>query len=482
MTATEIGLIGCGVMGCNLARNIAGKGYVVRLFDCDAARLTNCLEKAGTNDRLLTAGDVPALVTALPTPRIVMLMVPAGDPVDACINDLLPHLDAGDIIIDGGNSHFADTMRRCQHVESHGQLFVGTGVSGGEQGALLGPSIMPGGSPAAWERIRTIFQAIAARTADGTPCCDWIGPGGAGHFVKMIHNGIEYGDMQLICEAYHLLRYGAGLSLDELSDVFADWNRGMLNSYLIEITADILAHREADGTPTVDIILDSAGQKGTGKWTAHAALDAGQPLTLIGAAVFARFLSALKDERVAAAEKLRGPDPNFTTDRDAFVKQVEQTLYAAKIVSYAQGYQLMRAVAAEQRWPLDYGAIALLWRGGCIIRSAFLEDIKRAFGRDPHLVNLLLDPFFQEAVARAQPAWRQVVTTGVQLGIPLPALSAAIAYFDGYRCKSLPANLLQAQRDYFGAHTYQRVDRPSSAVFHTDWQSNRNGNDGSSGA
>ncbi|MBU0750941.1 MAG: decarboxylating NADP(+)-dependent phosphogluconate dehydrogenase, partial [Gammaproteobacteria bacterium] len=369
---------------------------------------------------------------------------------------LLPHLTNGDILIDGGNTHFPDTTRRTHHVEQHGKLYIGTGVSGGEEGALRGPSIMPGGSPAAWPHIKPIFQAIAAKTADGTPCCDWVGPEGAGHFVKMVHNGIEYGDMQLICEAYHLMKTGLNLTLDQMRDVFDEWNAGELNSYLIEITRDILGYRDEHGDAVIDRILDAAGQKGTGKWTAAAALDAGQPLTLIGEAVFARCLSALKAERVRAAKVLAGPPPRFEGDAQAAIDNLRQALYASKLVSYAQGYQLMRAVAHQHAWNLDYGGIALLWRGGCIIRSAFLDRIKEAFDRDPKLVNLLLDPFFSDVLLRAQTAWRRTVGHAVRLGIPMPAMSAALAYFDGYRSEWLPASLLQAQRDYFGAHMSPR--------------------------
>jgi 6-phosphogluconate dehydrogenase len=396
-------------------------------------------------------------------------MVKAGAAVDSFIEKVLPHLDDGDIIIDGGNSHFPDTIRRTEYVEGKGKLYIGTGVSGGEEGALLGPSIMPGGSPAAWEHVKPIFQAICAKTDDGEPCCDWVGENGAGHFVKMVHNGIEYGDMQMICETYQMMKEGLGLSNQEMHEAFAEWDKGELNSYLIEITRDILGYKDEDGKDVIDLILDTAGQKGTGKWTAIEALNLGQPLTLIGEAVFARCLSALKEERVAASKVLSGPKPKFSGDKKSFINDLRQALYASKIVSYAQGYQLMRAAAAEHKWNLNYGGIALMWRGGCIIRSIFLGKIKEAFDKNPDLTNLLLDPFFKDAVEKAQPAWRNVVTTAVQMGIPIPATSSALTFYDGYRHERLPANLLQAQRDYFGAHTYERVDKPRGEFFHTNW-------------
>lgn len=398
-----------------------------------------------------------------------MIMVKAGAPVDDMINTLIPHLEKGDIIIDGGNTHFPDTDRRTALVESKGLLYIGTGVSGGEEGALLGPSIMPGGSPAAWPEVKPIFQAIAAKVDDGTPCCDWVGENGAGHFVKMVHNGIEYGDMQLICEAYHIMRDLLHMSADEMHHVFRKWNEGELDSYLIEITRDILAFKDEDGEPLVDKILDTAGQKGTGKWTAVTALDVGIPLTLIGEAVFSRCLSALKNERVAASKILSGPGTTFNGDKKAFINDLKEAVYASKIVSYAQGYQLMRAAAGEFGWKLNYGGIALMWRGGCIIRSAFLGKIKEAFDNNPDIPNLLLDPFFRTKVERAQAGWRNVVSVGLVNGIPIPAMTSALCYFDGYRCEKLPANLLQAQRDYFGAHTYERIDKPRGEFFHTNW-------------
>ncbi|MGA2071730.1 MAG: decarboxylating NADP(+)-dependent phosphogluconate dehydrogenase, partial [Sedimentisphaerales bacterium] len=402
-------------------------------------------------------------------PRKVMLMVKAGQAVDDFIEQLLPHLENGDIIIDGGNSHFPDTIRRTKYVESKGKLYIGTGVSGGEEGALRGPSIMPGGSPAAWTSVKPIFQAICAKTDKGEPCCEWVGENGAGHFVKMVHNGIEYGDMQLICETYHLMREGLGLSNAEMHKVLAQWNQGELNSYLIEITRDILAYKDEQENEVIDLILDTAGQKGTGKWTVVTALDSGQPLTLIGEAVFGRCLSALKDERVKASQVLKGPKAQFKGDKAKFIDDLRKALYASKIISYAQGYQLMRAAAKEYGWNLNYGGVALMWRGGCIIRSAFLGEIKKAFDKNPNLENLLLDPFFRKAITKAQASWRRVVTTAVKLGIPIPAISAAMAYYDGYRHDRLPANLLQAQRDYFGAHTYERVDKPRGEFFHTNW-------------
>jgi 6-phosphogluconate dehydrogenase len=398
-----------------------------------------------------------------------MLMIKAGGAVDEMIETLLPLLSPGDIIIDGGNTHFPDTNRRTAMVESKGFLYIGTGVSGGEEGALLGPSIMPGGSRAAWPFIKPIFQAIAAKVEDGSPCCDWVGENGAGHFVKMVHNGIEYGDMQLITEAYQIMRDLLHLSADEMHSIFRDWNEGELNSYLIEITRDILGFKDTDGKPLVDKILDTAGQKGTGKWTGIAALDLGIPLTLIGEAVFSRCLSAVKDERVQASGILKGPVPVFNGDKAGFISDIRDALYASKIVSYAQGYALMKAAAEEYKWKLNYGGIALMWRGGCIIRSAFLGKIKEAFDNNLSITNLLLDPFFNDKVAKSQQGWRRVVSAAVTNGITVPAISSALGYYDGYRCEKLPANLLQAQRDYFGAHTYERTDKPRGQFFHTNW-------------
>ena len=465
----DIGLIGLAVMGENLILNMESKGFTVACYNRTTSKVDEFVSGRAKDKRIVGCHSVEALCASLKRPRKVMIMVKAGDAVDKVIEQLLPCLEKGDIIIDGGNSHFPDTTRRTALVESHGLLYIGTGVSGGEEGALLGPSIMPGGSKKAWPAVRPIFQKIAAHTDQGEPCCDWVGENGAGHFVKMVHNGIEYGDMQLIGEAYQMMSAGLGMSNDEMRDVFARWNRGVLDSYLIEITRDILGYRDEKGRAVVDLILDKAGQKGTGKWTVVSALDMGMPLTLIGEAVFARCLSAIKDERVAAAKVLKGPKGAFKGDRRKMVADLMQALYASKIVSYAQGYQLMRAAAAEYGWNLNYGGIALMWRGGCIIRSAFLGKIKDAFDHRPDLTNLLLDPFFRKAIDKAQASWRRVVANAVALGIPMPATSAALSYFDGYRCARLPANLLQAQRDYFGAHTYERVDKPRREFYHTNW-------------
>jgi len=469
MAQADIGLVGLAVMGENLILNMESKGFTVACYNRTVEKVDRFIQGRAKGKNIIGCHSIEELVAALKKPRKIMLMVKAGKPVDDFIEQILPHLDDGDILIDGGNSHFPDTIRRTQTVESQGKLYIGTGVSGGEEGALRGPSIMPGGSPAAWPHVKPIFQKIAAQTEAGEPCCDWVGQGGAGHFVKMVHNGIEYGDMQMICETYQLMKVGLGMGNDQMHEVFAEWNRGELDSYLIEITRDILGYKDEQGQYVVDLILDTAGQKGTGKWTVIAALDVGQPLTLIGEAVFARCLSALKDERVAASKVLRGPTPAFKGDRKAFVDDLRRALYASKIVSYAQGYQLMRAAAAEYGWDLNYGGVALMWRGGCIIRSAFLGKIKEAFDKNPNLNNLLLDPFFKDAVEKAQDAWRRVVVAAVQMGVPIPAVSAALAFYDGYRSERLPANLLQAQRDYFGAHTYERVDRPRGEAFHTNW-------------
>ncbi len=469
MAKADIGLIGLAVMGENLILNMESKGFTVACFNRTVSKVDNFINGRAKGKKIIGCHSIEELAENLKSPRKIMLMVKAGAAVDSFIEKVLPHLDDGDIIIDGGNSHFPDTIRRTEYVESEGKLYIGTGVSGGEEGALLGPSIMPGGSPEAWEHIKPIFQAICAKTEDGEPCCDWVGENGAGHFVKMVHNGIEYGDMQMICETYQMMKEGLGMTNQEIHESFAEWNEGELNSYLIEITRDILGHKDEDGNEVIDLILDTAGQKGTGKWTAIEALNLGQPLTLIGEAVFARCLSALKEERVAASKALSGPKPKFSGDKKAFVSDLRQALYASKIVSYAQGYQLMRAAAAEHNWNLNYGGIALMWRGGCIIRSVFLGKIKEAFDKNPDLTNLLLDPFFKDAVEKAQPAWRNVVTTAVQMGIPIPTTSSALTFYDGYRHGRLPANLLQAQRDYFGAHTYERVDKPRGEFFHTNW-------------
>ncbi len=469
MSDADIGLIGLAVMGENLVLNMASNGYNVVVYNRTTSKVDEFLAGRAAGKTIGGAHSLEELCSKLARPRRVMIMVKAGAAVDKVIDGLLPHLDEGDILIDGGNSEFPDSIRRTDDLAARGILFIGTGVSGGEEGALKGPSIMPGGNPAAWSHVKPIFQAIAAKTDAGEPCCEWVGRGGAGHFVKMVHNGIEYGDMQMICETYQMMKDGLGMSNQQMHDVFSKWNDGVLDSYLIEITRDILGYVDEDGTSTVDVILDKAGQKGTGKWTAISALDVGQPLTLIGEAVFARCLSALKDERVSASKVLKGPDSKFDGDPEALVNDLEQALYASKIVSYAQGYQLMRAISDEKDWELNYGAIALMWRGGCIIRSAFLGNIRDAFEKDAGLTNLLLDPFFESAVENAQSAWRRVVATAATLGIPMPAISAALAYFDGYRTERLPANLLQAQRDYFGAHTYERTDRPPGEYFHTNW-------------
>jgi len=470
-TATaDIGLIGLAVMGENLVLNMESHGYTVAVYNRTHARVDEFLAGRARGKHIVGCHAVKELVAALKRPRKVMMMVKAGPAVDQVIDEVAPLLEPGDILIDGGNTHYPDTTRRTRALKERGLLYIGTGVSGGEEGALKGPSIMPGGDPAAWPHVKPIFQAIAARAPDGSPCCDWVGNEGAGHYVKMVHNGIEYGDMQLIGESYDLLHRLAGLDADALHDVFARWNKGPLDSYLVEITRDIFGYRDPEtGKPLVDLILDAAGQKGTGKWMVASATDLSIPLTLITEAVFARCLSAQKDERIAAAKVLKGPDVRPPTDRDVFIRGVEMALYASKIISYAQGFALLRAMAKESGWTINNGAVALMWRGGCIIRSAFLGKIKEAFDRSPGLTNLLVDPYFAAELERAQAGWRLAVGAGVAGGIPLPAMSAALAYFDGYRCGRLPANLLQAQRDYFGAHTYERVDRPRGQFFHTNW-------------
>ncbi|MDN5274771.1 MAG: 6-phosphogluconate dehydrogenase [Candidatus Saccharibacteria bacterium] len=468
----DIAIIGLAVMGQNLILNMNDHGFKVVAFNRTISKVDEFLANEAKDTEVIGAQSVEELVAKLKVPRRIMLMVKAGEPVDAMIEQLLPHLETGDIIIDGGNSLFTDTDRRVKYVESKGLLYVGTGVSGGEEGARRGPSIMPGGSPAAWPHIKDIFQAIAAKVEDGSSCCDWVGEGGAGHYVKMVHNGIEYGDMQLIGEAYQIMKRQLGLSADELAKIFAEWNEGDLDSYLIQITAEILAYKDTDGTPLVDTILDTAGQKGTGKWTVMSSAELGQPVTVIAEALYARCLSALKNEREEASKVLQGPDLEFNGDRNEYIEAVRQALYAAKIVSYAQGYMLMRAAAGEYGWNLNYGGIALMWRGGCIIRSRFLSDIKAAFGRKPTLTNLLLDPFFVDAIATNQRGWRHIVSEASLCGISVPALSSALSFYDGYREERLPANLLQAQRDYFGAHTYERLDKPRGEFVHTDWTGN----------
>ena len=469
MSQADIGVVGLAVMGENLILNMESKGFTVACTNRTTSKVTDFVEGRAAGKNIIGAMSVEELVGSLKTPRKVMMMIKAGGAVDAFMDQVMPLLEPGDILIDGGNTHFPDTERRLKKAEDAGLLYVGTGVSGGEEGALKGPSIMPGGSKGAWEHVKPIFQGICARTDSGEPCCDWVGDGGAGHFVKMVHNGIEYGDMQMICETYQMMRSALGLSNQEMEEIFTEWNKGELDSYLIEITRDILGYKDEDGNYTLDQILDTAGQKGTGKWTAVSALDLGQPLTLIGEAVFARCLSALKDERVAASKVLNGPGTSFDGDKAQLIEDLKQALYASKIVSYAQGYELMQAAADEYDWTLNYGGIALMWRGGCIIRSAFLSKIKDAFDTDADLTNLLLDPFFEKAVENAQASWRRVVSNAALLGIPMPAISAALAYFDGYRTERLPANLLQAQRDYFGAHTYERLDKPRGEFFHTNW-------------
>ena len=467
----DIGLIGLAVMGQNLVLNMNDHGYSVAVFNRTTSKVDDFLKDAAAGrDTIYGTHSIEELAASLKRPRKIMLMVKAGAVVDSFIEMILPHLEEGDIIIDGGNSHFPDTTRRTRELKEKGILFVGTGVSGGEEGARRGPSIMPGGNPEAWPHVKDIFQAISAKTDDGSACCEWVGSEGAGHYVKMVHNGIEYGDMQLICEAYQLMAEGLGLSHEELHEVFSEWNEGELDSYLIEITRDIMAFKDTDGEPLVGKILDTAGQKGTGKWTGISSLDLGVPVTLIGEAVFARALSAMKEERVEASKVLKaaGTKP-FNGDKKAFIEDIRQALLASKIVSYTQGYMLMREAAKENGWKLNYGGIAMMWRGGCIIRSVFLGKIKKAFDKDPELNNLLLDDYFQAVIERCQTSWRKVIKQAVDLGIPVPTLSAALMFFDGYRSKRLPANLLQAQRDYFGAHTYERTDRPRGEFFHSNW-------------
>lgn len=465
---SNIGLIGIGLMGENLTLNIESKGFSVSVFDISKEKVERFVSGRGSGKKITGCHSIEELIKSLERPRKIMLMVQAGKVVDEVIESLIPHMDKGDIIIDGGNTHFPDTTRRVKYVESKELLYIGTGVSGGEEGALLGPSIMPGGSAKAWESIKPIFQAIAAKV-DNEPCCDWIGEEGAGHFVKMVHNGIEYGDMQLICETYHILRNILKLTPDEMHTIFKKWNEGELNSYLIQITSDILAFKDTDGQPLIDKILDKAGQKGTGKWTVLTSLDVGIPLTLITESVFSRILSSMKDERVEASKLLSGPEIHFTREKEKFIDSLGKALYAAKIISYAQGYQLMRAAGKEYGWNLNYGGIAMVWRGGCIIRSAFLGKIKEAFDKNPDLSNILLDPFFNGKIKEIHPSLRTVVAESALNGIPVPALSSALAYYDGYRTENLPANLLQAQRDYFGAHQYERVDKTRGEYFHTNW-------------
>jgi len=468
MGSADIGLIGLAVMGQNLVLNMNDHGYTVAVFNRTVSKVDKFIEGPAADTQVIGTHSIEEFISTLKRPRKVMLMVKAGEAVDAFIETLLPHLEPGDIIIDGGNSHFPDTERRCKELDEKGILFLGTGISGGEEGARHGPSMMPGGNPKAWPHVKEIFQSIAAK-AEGRPCCDWVGEGGAGHYVKMVHNGIEYGDMQLICEAYSLLRTGLGLDCDELAAIFDEWNKGELNSYLIEITSQILRVRDSDGQPLIDKIADRAGQKGTGKWTVMSAADIGAPVTLIGEAVFARCLSAMQALRIEASHHFTGPTPSFEGDKAEFIEEVRKALYAAKLVSYAQGYLLMQQAAELHGWTLNYGGIALMWREGCIIRSQFLGKIEEAFARNPSLDNLLLDGYFQGVIQSHQGSWRDVVVQATKWGIPNPCFSSALSYFDGMRSKRLPANLLQAQRDFFGAHTYERIDRPEGEVFHTEW-------------
>ena len=467
--ASHIGLIGVGLMGENLALNMENQGFSVSVFDAAVEKVQRFVVGRGRGKSIQGCHSLEELVVTLELPRKILLMVPAGRAVDDVIDPLVALLSPGDIVIDGGNSHFSDTNRRVLALEAKGLLFVGAGVSGGEEGALLGPSIMPGGSFAAWKNVQPVLQAIAAKVDNGIPCCDWIGDAGSGHFVKMVHNGIEYGDMQLICEVYDIMRRILRMKACEMHAVFELWSEGPLKSYLIEITRDILAVQDDDGTALLDKILDKAGQKGTGKWTVVTALELGVPLTLITESVFARTLSSLKHERVSASQVLPGPLVQFSGDQQALIAELGNALYAAKIISYTQGYQLLRAAAQDLGWHLNYGAIALIWRGGCIIRSVFLGRIKEAFDTDPGLVNLLLDPFFRESIGQTQQSLRNVLVEALRAGVPAPAMSAALAYYDGYRSENLPANLLQAQRDYFGAHQYERIDRPRGEYFHTNW-------------
>jgi 6-phosphogluconate dehydrogenase len=466
----DIGVVGMAVMGQNLVLNMNDKGFSVAVYNRTTSKMEDFLAGPAKGRETIVGGKtLEEFIGQLAKPRKVMLMVKAGTVVDKFIESIVPLLDEGDLIIDGGNSNFKDTIRRTKHLAEKGLLFIGTGVSGGEEGARHGPSLMPGGNPEAWPLVKNIFQSVAAKTPDGQPCCDWVGENGAGHFVKMVHNGIEYGDMQLICEAYQLMKNVLGMTHDEMHETFKEWNSGQLDSYLIEITADIMAYKDEDGSPLVEHILDTAGQKGTGKWTGIESLDLGIPVTLIAEAVFARCLSALKDERVAASKILKGPDAVFQGSKPDFIEDIRRALLASKIVSYAQGFMLMREAAQEYGWSLNFGSVALMWRAGCIIRSVFLGDIKNAFDGNPELANLLLDDYFRDVVHECQTSWRRVVAKSVELGVPAPAFSTALAFYDGYRSDRLPANLLQAQRDYFGAHTYERLDRPRGEFFHTNW-------------
>ena len=470
MDKSDVGLIGLAVMGENLVLNMERNGFSVAVFNRTTSKVDAFINGRARGKKILGCHSIEDFVKNLKTPRKIILLVKAGKPVDDFIDLLIPHLDKNDIIIDGGNSHFPDTIRRTKYVEEKGLLYIGTGVSGGEEGALNGPSIMPGGSKEAWSHVKNIFQSIAAKVEDGSPCCEWVGSDGAGHFVKMVHNGIEYGDMQMICEAYFIMRQALQMTPAEMQPVFSAWNEGDLNSYLIEITRDIMGKTdEKSGNALLDVILDTAGQKGTGKWTSQAALDLGVPAPTVAEAVFARTMSAIKEERVHASRILKGPESDFSGNKNEFIEKIRQALYASKICSYAQGYQLMRAAANEFGWDLKFGDIALMWRNGCIIRAQFLGKIKEAFDKNPDLENLLLDDYFKGAIESSQENWREVVAGAISLGIPVPAFSSALAYYDGYRSAVLPANLLQAQRDYFGAHTYERIDKPRGEFFHTNW-------------
>ncbi len=467
--SADIGLIGLAVMGQNLVLNMDDHGYRVAVFNRTTSKVDEFIEGPAKGTKVIGCHSLEDFLATLKRPRKVMMMVKAGEAVDRLIEQCLPFLEEGDIIIDGGNSHFPDSDRRCEELKEKGILFIGSGISGGEEGASHGQSIMPGGNIEGWSAVKPIFQDIAAKADGGEPCCNWVGDGGAGHYIKMVHNGIEYGDMQLICEAYFLMKKALELRPEEMAEVFNDWNKGDLDSYLIEITSRILPFKDEDGLPLIEKILDVAGQKGTGKWTAANALEVGMPLTLIGEAVFARYLSTLKEERIEASKHFCGPQVKFEGDKKEFLECIRQALFASKIISYAQGYMLMREAAKQYGWELNYGSIALMWRGGCIIRSQFLGKIKEAYDKDPNLCNLLLDDFFKESIIQAEPSWRKVVAKAVELGVPTPCFSTSLAFFDEYRSATLPANLLQAQRDFFGAHSYERIDKPRGEFFHTNW-------------
>ncbi|RHP47726.1 phosphogluconate dehydrogenase (NADP(+)-dependent, decarboxylating) [Clostridiaceae bacterium AF29-16BH] len=472
MSKAEIGLIGLAVMGENLVMNMESKGFTIAVYNRSTEKVDNFINGRAKGKKIIGCRSVEELVQALEKPRKVMMMIRAGQAVDDMISQLLPLLEPGDVIIDGGNSYFKDTIRRTAEVTEKGLLYVGTGVSGGEEGALNGPCLMPGGNKEAWKLLQPIFTAISAKVDGDIPCCEWIGENGAGHFVKMVHNGIEYGDMQLICEAYQMMRDGMGMSSAQMHKVFEAWNHSELDSYLMEITADIMGYQDENGETTVEKILDVAGQKGTGKWTCIAALDEKVPLTLINEAVASRCISDMKEERIQAGKSYERSNKMITDIKEEFIENIRKALYASKIISYAQGYSLMRSAAKEYDWDLKFGDIALIWRGGCIIRSAFLGKIKEAFDRDPNLSNLILDPYFKSAIEDCLPSWRKVVATATEYGIPMPAMNAALSWFDSYTCANLPANLLQAQRDYFGAHMYERIDRPRGEMYHTNWTGN----------